>query len=126
MNYYLVTAKCGHVGKGRYVEVDFPIYAETKSDAAQMCLRRGKVKKHLKNAISCVYEISLDEYKEKMNVFKDDGYVRAHTKKEIVDYIEDAQYLNHQRKKKQSFADRYERIAFLMKKNKIKEEHFYA
>ena len=48
MKYFLVTAKCGHVGNGKYLEIEFPIIARTKKDAAQICLRKPKVKKHLK------------------------------------------------------------------------------
>ena len=29
MKYYIVTAACGHVGRGRYVPIDFPVVAET-------------------------------------------------------------------------------------------------
>lgn len=44
-NFYLVTAKCGHVGKGKYYEVDFPVYANDRCEAAQYVLKRSKVKK---------------------------------------------------------------------------------
>ncbi len=92
MNYYLVIAKCGQVGKGRYVEVEFPIYAEDKKSAAQMVLKRAKVKKQFKNAITNVYEISYDEHLAKTNEFNDNTFVRAHTKREITEYIESAEH----------------------------------
>lgn len=127
MNYYLVIAKCGHVGKGRYVEVEFPVYAEDKKSAAQMVLKRGKVKKQLKNAITNVYEISYDEYLAKTNEFNDNTFVRAHTKREITDYIESAEHLiSLKRHYKKSFNSREERIMFLFKKNKIMEDLIYA
>jgi len=127
MNYYLVIAKCGHVGKGRYVEVEFPVYAEDKKSAAQMVLKRGKVKKQLKNAITTVYEISYNEYIVKSNEFDDNTFVRAHTKKEILDYIESAEQLISLKKHyKKSFNSREERIMFLFKKNKIMEDLIYA
>jgi len=127
MNYYLVIAKCGHVGKGRYVEVEFPVYAEDKKSAAQMVWKRGKVKKQLKNAITTVYEISYNEYIVKSNEFDDNTFVRAHTKKEILDYIESAEQLISLKKHyKKSFNSREERIMFLFKKNKIMEDLIYA
>lgn len=45
MCYYFVIAKCGHVGKGKYIDVIFPIMAETKKEASQMVLLKPKVKK---------------------------------------------------------------------------------
>ncbi len=129
MNYYLVKAKCGHVGKGKYYEVDFPIKAISKSDAAQICKRKPKVKKHLKNAISSVSEISYEEFKEYLYKFQNNDYVKAHTKNEILDYIELAQSLIYSpAKRKQSFVSREERLCFLFKKQKQmeKERYIYA
>ena len=127
MKYYLVKAKCGHVGNGKYLEVDFPIRAETMSDAAQMCLQRPKVKRHLKNAISSVCEVPYDCYQEMMNAFLTNSYVRAHTKKEVLPWLDQVQPLDYCKKeKKSSFADRAERIHFLMKKNKLKEDYSYV
>ena len=54
MNYYKVLAKCGHVGKGKYTEVAFPIYSESASEAAQYVLKLPKVKKQ-KAHYNCVY-----------------------------------------------------------------------
>jgi len=121
MKYYLVTAKCGHVGNGKYLEINFPIYAESKSDAAQKCLKRGKVKKHLKNAISFVQEISFEEFQEELIQFRNNGFVKAHTKNEVIEYLDDVQELEHKRSWKKSFTDRKERILYMMKKNKIME-----
>lgn len=126
MKYYLVKAKCGHVGKGKYLEVDFPIRAETMSDAAQMCLQRPKVKRHLKNAISSVCEIPYDDYLEMMNTFLDNSYVRSHTKKEVLPWLDQVQSLDFGKKRKRSFTDRAERINYIMKKNKLKEDYGYV
>ena len=126
MKYYLVTAKCGHVGNGKYLEINFPIYAESKSDAAQKCLKRGKVKKHLKNAISFVQEISFEEFQEELIQFRNNGFVKAHTKNEVIEYLDDVQELEHKRSWKKSFNDRKERILYMMKKNKIMEDCIYA
>ena len=120
-------AKCGHVGNGKYYEVRFPIVANDKSEAAQKCLRRGKVKKHLKNAISGVQEITLDEYQLKMEEMKNNTYVRAHTKREITEYIQCAKVLpSTSRHHKNSFENRKERISFQMRKQRIMEEFAYA
>lgn len=126
MKYYLVVAKCGHVGKGKYLEVEFPIYAESKSDAAQKCLKRGKVKKHLKNAITSVSEITYEQFKESRSQFEENTFVHAHTKGEIIDYIEIAVNLERRHTWKRSFENRVERVTFLLKKNKIKENYQYV
>lgn len=126
MKYYMVVAKCGHVGNGKYLEVEFPIYAESKSDAAQNCLKRGKVKKHLKNAITSVCEITYDSYKELKDKFYNNKFIHAHTKSEILDYISEAVELEKNHSWKKSFTDRAERITFLLKKNKIKEDYQYV
>lgn len=127
MRYYLVTAKCGHVGKGKYYEVQFPIRSESKSEAAQYCLTKPKVKKQLHNAISSVEEITYEEYIEKAIALKEDLYIKAHTKREISDYFENAKLLpSQQRIRRSSFESRAERICFLFKKYKIKEESYCA
>ena len=126
MKYYLVVAKCGHVGKRKYVEVEFPIYAESKSEAAQNCLKRGKVKKHLKNAITSVCEITYEYYQELNDQFSNNKFVHAHTKSEISEFIEEAVELERHQSWKKSFANRAERIAYLLKKKKIKEDYQYA
>ena len=125
MKYFLVTAKCGHVGRGKYLEIEFPIFAESKSAAAQMCLKRPKVKKHLKNAISSVCEIDEDSYNSKLINFRNNTYVRAYTKKEIGEWFDYVQELNLGPPKKRSFSDRKERINYLKKKNKYREEYLY-
>lgn len=126
MNYYLVKAKCGHVGKEKYYEVDFPIKALSKSDAAQICKRKPKVKKHLKDAISSVIEISYEEFKDSFEKFQQNDYVKAHTKNEILEYIELAQSLVHTpTRRKHSFASREERLSFLFKKQRQIEKECY-
>ena len=62
MRYYIVVAKCGHVGKGKYIDVSFPVVANTGKEAANLILCRSKVKKQLKNAITNVFEVSEDIY----------------------------------------------------------------
>ncbi len=61
MKYYVVIAKCGHVGNGKYIDVEFPVIAENGSLAAKKILKRSKVKKQLKNAITGVFEVVKEE-----------------------------------------------------------------
>lgn len=126
-NFYLVSAKCGHVGRGKYYEVNFPVYADDKCAAAQYVLKRSKVKKHLKNAISNVCDIS---YKEYLQCLEDEKYVKfisAHTKKELLEYRSEARPLTDSKcEYKRSFKTREERVLYTLKKNKILESFYNA
>lgn len=127
MAFYLVTAKCGHVGKGKYYEVEFPISAQTKHEAAQLCLLKAKVKKHLKNAISSVIEISFEEFSDYREKIRNNPYIKSHTKREIIEYIKVAKDLNIDKNiKKTSFNSREERILFHLKKLEFMKEEIYA
>lgn len=122
INYYLVYAKCGHVGKGNYLEVAFPVYAKTAHDAAQMVLKRPKVKKHLKNAITSVEEINYDDYLNELESFKNNDYIKAHSKKDLIICELDVNHLESSFKQyKKSFSSRMERVNYILKKNRIKE-----
>ena len=120
--YYIVIAKCGHVGKGKYVEINFPTIASNMSDAAQQVLKAGKVKKHLKNAITDVYEVSKDEYLSCKDKFKNNEYIHSHCKSEISIESLDIQVLDFKEKFKSSFTSRTERVKYYLNKIKNKSE----
>lgn len=61
--YYKVVAKCGHVGRGRYIPIPFYVKANSASEAASYVKVMPRVKS-LKNNIISVDEITFDEYKE--------------------------------------------------------------
>lgn len=56
--------KCGHVGRGKYIRVPFPIKAESRKDAARIARDMPRVKHHHKDAILNVIKIDLRRYKE--------------------------------------------------------------
>jgi len=62
MKMYKVVAKCGHVGKGHYVEKVFAVKAKDGKDAAEKVRRFPRVKHHHKDAIRSVDLISIGEY----------------------------------------------------------------
>ena len=122
INYYLVYAKCGHVGKGNYLEVAFPVYAKTAHDAAQIVLKRPKVKKHLKNAITSVEGIDYEDYNNELETFKNNDYIKAHSKRDLIFCELDVNQIESGYKQyKKSFSSRRERVNYILKKNKIKE-----
>ncbi len=121
MCYFIVVAKCGHVGKGKYIDVSFPVVAETGKNAANFILRRSKVKKQLKNAITAVYEVNEDIYNSYVdnNYFSD--YLKSHFKRECDLNKYDIKELKYNsNKKKQEFSSRKERIAYVLKRYKQK------
>ncbi len=60
--YYKVVAKCGHVGRGRYIPIPFYVKANSASEAANYVKGFPRVKAMRDNIIS-VDEITSEEYK---------------------------------------------------------------
>ena len=124
MCYYFVIAKCGHVGKGKYINVVFPIMADTKKEASQMVLLKPKVKKQLSNAISSVFEVSKEEFDKQININKDDIYIHSHCKQEIKEILnsDKVQILPKKKQYKNSFEfnSKIDKVNYYNKKEKIK------
>lgn len=124
MCYYFVIAKCGHVGKGKYIDVVFPIMAETKKEASQMVLLKPKVKKQLSNAISSVFEVSKEEFDKQININKEDIYIHSHCKQEIKEILnsDKIQILPKKKQYKNSFEfnSKIDKVIYYYKKEKIK------
>lgn len=121
MKYYLVKAKLGHVGRGKYLEVDFPVYAEAKKIAAQYILQKGKVKRHLKNAITSVEELNYSEYILALQEFENNEFIHTHYSNEIDMSNYNIQFLEKQKKYKieTEFSSRKERVLFHQRKEKL-------
>ena len=62
MKYFIVTTKCGHVGKWNCIWIDFAVPAENASEAAQKAKTYKRVKRHHKNVIARVVEVAFDEF----------------------------------------------------------------
>lgn len=75
--FYQVSAKCGHVGKGKYIEVDFAVKASSSKEAASIVKVYPRVKKHLKDVISNVSQIDLYDYIELLNENNKDPYLKC-------------------------------------------------
>ena len=60
--YFEVQAMCGHVGKGKYIPISFPVIAINGKEAAEKVRSYPRVKHHYKKAILNVWEISFDSY----------------------------------------------------------------
>ena len=75
--YYLVTAMCGHVGKRKYVPINFAVRAENASEAAQLVKTFPRVKRHRKDAILECVEITREQYLIQKNINRRDPYLNA-------------------------------------------------
>ena len=62
--YFMVIAKCGHVGRNNYIPVKFAVKAESKKAAAKMVRNFPRVKHDHKDAILDVKQIDYVEFCE--------------------------------------------------------------
>ena len=73
--YFKVNAKCGHVGRRKFINIDFAVVALNAKEAAAKARMFGRVKHHYKDAINSVEEISLDEFVILVETLKNDPYI---------------------------------------------------
>lgn len=62
MKYFMVIAKCGHVGKNNYYKGNLFIKAESRKEAARIAREVPRVKHDRKDAILDVLEIDLETF----------------------------------------------------------------
>ncbi len=123
MKYYIVTAKCGHVGRDYYIPIDFPIRAESRTEAAKIARDLPRVKHHHKDAILDCREVSFEEYKAVNEKNKTDTYLLCHSSSEqkLLCDIEDRII---KETKNVTQLNRNYRIPYLLKKRKIAEKDY--
>ncbi len=121
--YYAVTTRCGHVRRGKYIEVTFAIIAESGKDAAAIGRAMPRVKRHNPNAIVDVVELSYEEYLLLKEDNNNNPYLKCKSKqeqnmycpniyKEVKNLYEEVDILEYREKRR-------ERIEYLFKKRKI-------
>jgi hypothetical protein len=82
MNYYRVTAKCGHVGKRAYYLGNFYVKAKTASAAALWVRWLPRVKHHHWDAIRSVSEIDVWAYRAGLLETNENPYFKCHSKQD--------------------------------------------
>lgn len=82
MNHYIVSTKCGHVGRKNFIVIDFAIKAESKSDAARIARSLPRVKRHHKDAILDVQSVDINQWREAKYKNLKDPYLSSHSKQE--------------------------------------------
>lgn len=75
--YFVVTAKCGHVGKQFFYKGTFYIRAFTMSEAAAIARYMPRVKHDHKDAILCAEEISGEAYEAGKEAIKSEAYFQC-------------------------------------------------
>ena len=87
---YIVTAKCGHVGRMYYIPIDFPIVATSKKEASKITRQIGRVKHDHGDAILNCRAVSDVEFNKQIEINKKDIYLALkskHDQKEVLDLI---------------------------------------
>jgi len=128
LKFFIVSAKCGHVGRSHYIPIDFPTKATDAKTAAQQVKKIGRVKHDHKDAILKVTQVSKKEYLEQSISNKNDPYLAAkskHEQNEIIDliknrFINDPQY--KPKKNKKFIVSKKSKLSSNYKKQKINKE----
>ena len=90
-NYFLVTAKCGHVGKSYYIPITFPIIAKDAKTAAKIVRGYSRVKHDHKDAILNIEKVDLLSFTTQSLINNKLIYLHCSSKKDqklINDWIE--------------------------------------
>lgn len=80
--FFIVKVKCGHVGRGYYVEKLIPIIAQNGKEAAYKARWTPRVKHDWKDAISEVREVFEEEYLEQIEINSHDSYFQVKNRQE--------------------------------------------
>lgn len=78
---FLVTAKCGHVGKDRYLPITFPVAAASAKQAAARVRQYARVKHHHKDAILRVEAVTWKEFQCQQDKNDLDPYLLVNRRK---------------------------------------------
>ena len=122
--YFIVTAKCGHVGRNKYIEKDLTIIASSGKEAALKGRQYPRVKHDWKYAITNVVEVTEEIYwKVRVQNYYDPYFSVKNIKEQKqycssmhanVKYIEKEEYPKEKRR---------QRIKYLLKKNAILDQY---
>ena len=123
--YYMVIAKCGHVGRKNYIPIKFAVVAESGKEAAKKVRQFPRVKHNHKDAILDVRCITLEEFLEIKEINDNDSYLKCHSRQEqnlIVNLAERMVADLHNVKQAFDKQARKDRVAYKSRKFKILEE----
>lgn len=124
MNYYKVTAKCGHVRRRHYIIKDFFLRAKDGKEAAYKVRWFPRVKHDWKDAIIAVDLISEEEFIQGCELHNQDLFFYATNSSEqkmygAINYEEIFDYEEPERKKKDKDRMFYNKMARIQRKDLI-------
>lgn len=123
--YFMVIAKCGHVGRKNYIPVKFAVVAESGKEAAKKVRQFPRVKHDHKDAILDVRCITLEEFLEIKDINDNDPYLKCHSRQEqnLIINLEERMVADlHNVKQAFDKQARKDRVAYKLRKFKILEE----
>ena len=82
MEFYLVTTKCGHVGKTAYVPITFPIIANNGKEAARIARWLPRVKHCHRDAILECKRVDKEQFELQKEINNQDPYLKVKSKQE--------------------------------------------
>ena len=121
--YFMVIAKCGHVGKRNYVPIKFAVVAVDGKEAAKVVRQFPRVKHDHKDAILSVKCISFEEFLEIKEMNDKDPYLKCHSKKEqkAIDMEDRIEKDPHYQSNKVNKQARRDRVDYKLRKYRIME-----
>lgn len=90
IKYYLVTAKCGHVGRDKYMPIVFPVKSKSKKEASDKTRNFPRVKRDHKDFILKIEQVSRGKFDEQITINNNDLYLKIKRKSDqnkIIDKI---------------------------------------
>ncbi|MBN3489918.1 leucine-rich repeat domain-containing protein [Acholeplasma equirhinis] len=91
INYYLVTVKCGHVGRDKYMPITFPVMAHDRKQASDIARVFPRVKKDHPDVVISAELVTEEQYYKQVEENNKDPYLHIKRKmdqKKIMDLIE--------------------------------------
>jgi hypothetical protein len=120
--YFIVIAKCGHVGRNRYIEKELTIRATSGKEAAKIARNYPRVKHHWKDAIVEVIEVDVEEFKRiRVKNYSDPYFSVKNIQEQRMYCINIDEHIRERQSEESYKQDRVKRINYMMKKRKIEE-----
>ena len=86
MKYFVVSAKCGHVGRNNYIIKKFYVKAKNGEDAAAIVRNKPRVKHTRKDAIKSVEIIDEEQYLQGLKDMREDKYFKVTSKQQQIKF----------------------------------------
>ena len=123
--YYIVSTKCGHVGRKNYITIDFPVKASSSKEASKKVRQFPRVKRHRKDVIENVEEVDREIYNLQKMKNHQDPYLKARSKQEQNRLCKDLELRikkHHVVEDEDYYIKRQRRVNYLMKKRAIERK----